>query len=199
MWGASPIVAIGEVANISAYGEQDVKDLPWPMSPGVRKLYWCVGDCWAAAVVKGKMRAASRTYLWASAQPGCNLWPDDPHLVYHRQKTRAWFLREEGEFLRPTFDGGTSKFIGLFTKWEDGPRLPARQRLGVLLLTPAANSDTLEDFAHYLWNVGDIACELLGKAECVRQIRNLASPGSATLRTEACRYLEGQQNTRCEE
>jgi len=196
-WIAAPIVAIGEVRNVHSYGEQNVDRLPWPMSPKVHRLYWCQGDFRVTALVKGELHAPAKKYLWASAFPGCKLWPDDPRLVYGRFQTRAWFLREEGGFLRPTFDAGTHGFIGLFTRWEDGPPLAAREKLGTLLLTPSANSDKLDDYADYLWDVGDIACELLGKAECTQRIRALSALGNSHLREQACGFLKGQLGQGC--
>ncbi len=195
-WKASPIVAVGDVTNITTYGEQNVSGLPWPMAPDVRKLYWCEGDFRVIAVVKGELHGASKKYLWASSLPECKLWYGDPRL-FQRFLTRVWFLREEGKFLRPTFDGGTARLFGLFTAWEDGPTLPDRQRLGVLLLTPKANSDTLEDFAHYLWSAGDVACDLLGTTECAERIRNLGKLGSLVLQQEACDYIRAQLGQEC--
>jgi hypothetical protein len=193
-WIASPIVVVGEVANISKYGKQTIDRLPPPTTPDAQDLYWCQGDLQVAAVVKGEFHAPSRRYLWASTIPGCKLWDDDPKFIFHRQQTRAWFLREEGGFLRPPFDYGTYRYIGLLDKWEGGPDLPAPERLGALLLAPGANADTLDDYADYLWDVGDIACELLGKAECARRIRELTTLGSPKLRDQACGFLKGQLN-----
>jgi len=163
----------------------------------VHRLYWCEGDFKLTAVVKGELHLPTRKYLWGSVFPGCKLWPDDPDLGYSRFQTRAWLLREEGGFLRPTFDAGARRFIGLFAKWDDSQRVPARQQLGLLLLNPAATSDTLEDFASYLRLVGDIACDLLGKTECVEQIRALAGIGNPVLHENACHFLEGQLKTDC--
>ena len=191
-WNESPIIAIGNITNIRPYGEQTVDQLPWPMSPDVHKLDWCEGTFRAVSVLKGKLPQAPRKYLWASVSPGCTLWDDDPDLVFHRFKTRAWFLREEGDFLRPTFDGGTPRYLGLFAKWDDDSHLAPREHLGTLLLEPSANSDSLESYAKYLWDVGDIACDLLGKAQCVREIRTLTTLGNAVLRKSACNYLEWQ-------
>jgi hypothetical protein len=109
----------------------------------------------------------------------------------------VWFLREEGEFLRPPFDYGTARFEGFFTQWDERSRVPARRQLGTLFLTPEANSDALEDYAKYLWDVGDIACEVLGKAECVRQIRGLAELGNPALREAGCHFLTGQMHEDC--
>jgi hypothetical protein len=194
VWEASPIAAVGEVVNIRLYGEQHVEKLPWPMATGVHKLYWCEGDFRAIAIVKGDLNRSTKRYLWASPLPGCKLWDNSRRLIFRRFKTRVWFLREEGGFLRPTFDGGTDGFIGFFAKSSP---LSARQQLGTLLLTPSANSDTLEDYARYLWDAGDIACELLGKTECVRQLKALAELGNPVLRENACHFLKGQMDEDC--
>jgi hypothetical protein len=196
-WAASPIMAVGEVVNVATYGAQKVDHLPRPMSPTVHRLYWCEGDFRLTAVIKGELHLPPKKYLWASTFPGCRLWPNNPRFVFSRFQTRVWFLREEGDFLRPTYDSGASLFIGLFARWDDGQRAPARQRLGMLLLTPAANSDTLEDFATYLWDIVDIACELLGKAECVEKIEALAKSGNPAIHGAACGFLKGQLGVDC--
>jgi hypothetical protein len=197
-WIASPIVAVGEVVNIAPYGVQDVEHLPWPMSPSVHKLYWCEGDFRPIAVVKGELHLPPKKYLWASGLAGCKLYPDSPDRV-RRFNTRAWLLREEGDFLRPTYDSGTTHlFLSLFDKWDDSQRrAPAREQLGLLLLKPAANSDTLSDYARYLGDVVDIACELLGRAECVERISALAGLGNPALRGAACGFLKGQLGVDC--
>jgi hypothetical protein len=196
LWTQSPIVAVGEVVNVSSYGEQTVASLPPPMSSDVHRLYWCTGEFRVAAVLKGEIPVAPRRYLWASAQPGCKLWygAADSSAKF---ATRVWFLRGEGDFLRPTFDSGTHLFIGIYAKWDDGPGSAPRQRLGALLLTPSANSETLEDYANYLWDVGDIACELLGRVECARRIKALAQAGNPALREGACGFLKGQLGEDC--
>jgi hypothetical protein len=196
-WLASPIVAVGEVSNITAYGHQTVGHLPAPTSAEAHDLYWCHGYLHVVAVVKGRMRGTRRKYLWASTIPGCDLVDNNPNLIYHRLKTKFWFLRDEGQFLRPTFDYGAHRFEGVFTAWSEGPPLPARQRLGALLLTPFANSDSLDDYAHYFWNVGDIACELLGKSECTRKMRSLETLGNPALSESACGFLKGELATSC--
>lgn len=196
-WQASPIVAVGEVTNIARYGEQTVERLPPPTSPEVHKLYWCVADFHVVAILKGHLRDRDRKYLWATTFPTCELWPSDPKFIDSRSKTRAWFLREEGRYLRPTFDYGTYKFVGLLSKWNDEPLLPARERFGAMLLTPSANADNLEDYASYLWAVGDIACELLGQSECARRIRSFLLLDNVKLTDAACGFLKGQLREDC--
>jgi hypothetical protein len=142
------------------------------MSPNVKTLYWCEGVFRPVAVVKGRLPSGTRRFLWASSIQGCRVPPNASRSA-NRVQTRVWFLRPEGEFLRPVFDSGTHGFIGLYARWEGGPPSPARVRLGRLLLTPSANSETLEQYSQYLWDVGPIACELLGTQDCARMIREL--------------------------
>jgi hypothetical protein len=196
-WAASPIAAVGDVTNITSYGEQAVSGFPMQTWENVRRLYWCQGDFKSVAIIKGELTSPTGRYLWASSRPGCKLWDENPALIFSRFKTRVWLLREEGGFLRPTFDGGAPWFVGLFVSWDDLPSLPPRERLGTLLLTPLASSVNLEDYASYIWNVGDVACDLLGKAECARQIDQLGRLPSAAIRAAACDFLLGQLAQAC--
>lgn len=196
-WIASPIVAVGDVTNIVNYGHQWVQHLPPPTSPEVHALYWCLGDFHVLAVVKGVLRGAVRKYLWASTIPGCKLVDNSPKLIYHKMKTKFWFLREEGQFLRPTFDYNAPRFDGVFAAWSARLPLSPQQQLGTLLLTPTANANSLEEYARYLWNVGDTACQLLSKTECTRRIRYLATLGDPALRASACSFLKQQLGTDC--
>ncbi len=194
-WLASPIVAVGEVVNIVPYGRQHVDHLPQPMSQSVHTLYWCQGEFRPVAVVKGDLRLPPKRYLWASGLAGCRLYPDSGDAM--RFKTHVWFLREEGDFLRPTYDGGAHLFLGLLEVWDDSRRISAREQLGQLLLKPAANSDTLGDYARYFGDVADIACELLGATACVDHIRALATLGNPALQEAACGFLKGQFGASC--
>jgi hypothetical protein len=196
-WIASPIVAVGDVDNIVSYGHQVVDRLPGRIPSDLHDLYWCQGDLHVVAVIKGELRGAARKYLWASTAPGCKLVDNNPKLIYHRMKTKFWFLREDGKFLRPTFDYNAYRFYGVFAAWSTGSPLSPRQQLGTLLLTPSATSDSLDDYARYFWNVVDIACELLGKSDCTRRIKNLATLGNPGLRESACAFLKGELQTDC--
>ena len=195
-WLASPVVAVGEVVNIAPYGQQDVGLLSPPMSPSVHRLYWCQGYFRPTAVVKGDLHLPPKRYLWASGLTGCSLYADRQG-GGRRFAAHVWFLREEGDFLRPTYDGGALFYIGLFDGWDGSQRTPAREQLGRLLLTPDANSDTLDDYARYFGDIVDIACELLGNKACVDQIKALSTLGNPALRDVACGFLKGQFGEGC--
>jgi len=124
-------------------------------------------------------------------------------MIASRYKTRVWFLREEGGLLRPLYDGGGARaFIGFCAAWADGDPLPPRQRVGALLLTPSADCVTapgeMRHYINYLWQVGDLACLLLGKEECIRRVRSLTASLNVALRKGACEYLEKELETNCE-
>jgi hypothetical protein len=178
-WVDSPMIAVGEVTNAVEYGRQEGENFPWPMSPSVHTLYWCVGDFDTVAVLKVPPPPPGKKYLWATRRPGCQI--SKPGWV----KSAAWFLREEGEFLRPVFDYGSYYFLGLRTAWKDGPPLPPRERFGALLLT----LEMLEPPPDYIWTIGDIACDLLGGAECTRRITELMATGSSEMRKQASNFL----------
>lgn len=191
----APVVIIGEVTNIRLYGKQHGDHFPPPMAPWVRTLYWCQGDFQSIAVVRGHL-PSSRRYLWATGLKGCKLYEDNPESIRSRYETRAWFLREEGEFLRPVDDYGTRHFVGLCARWRDGPALPPAKRLGAMLLDPPANCATPSDYHQWLWEVADMACDLLGRTECVSRIRALQDV-DPRLRVIGCEYLKAQQQIIC--
>lgn len=198
IWAQSPIVVVGEVTNISSYGEQTVDRLPPPTAPEAHKLYWCQGELLVMAVVKGELPVPPRKYLWASTIAGCRLYDTDPEHVASRYRTRAWFVREEGDFLRPTFDYGTHRFVGLCATWQQWDAQTPRQELGALLLTPTANCGSILDYAQYFLNeAGDLACEVLGESECIPQIKKLARSGSEAMRTSACEFLRNELRKSC--
>ncbi|HEY1754970.1 MAG TPA: hypothetical protein VGG72_06210 [Bryobacteraceae bacterium] len=197
MWKQSPIVAVGEIYNITNYGVQSVESLPPPMSADVHRLYWCEADFSPVAVVKGALPKTAKKYLWASVWPECKTpYDDDPKTSYNREKTHIWFLREEGEFIRPPFDVGHREF-GILPRWETLPSLPPKARLGTFLLMPSANADTHEEYDNVLGFVFDIACDLLGKEECVRHLKELGALGNPKLRDHACGLLEALFKQTC--
>lgn len=196
-WLRAPIVAIGEVTNVSSYGEQTVDRLPPPTSPEAHHLFWCIGDFHSVAVVKGTLHKPIKRYLWATTIPGCHLWPEDPAFVAYRFKALAWYLREEGGFLRPPFDYGAWPFLGLFVAWEPSSTLSPQRQLGTLLLTLEAVSEDAGRYVEDMLSNADIACELLGKTQCAQRIRELSTENSA-LHEPLCQFLRSELGQECE-
>ncbi len=196
LWERSPIVAVGDLTDVSALGVETLDHLPAPIAESVHTLYWCQATFNAVAVIKGRL-PDERRYVWGAIQPKCRLFYGDEK-SYQQHTTRIWFIREEQGLLRPIYDGGSAHFYGLFTKWSDGPKLPPRQKLGVLLLSPTAVANNAQEFAGSLWNNADLACSLLGRVDCTNRIKTLASLGEPVLRRVACDYLHAQQGEECD-
>jgi hypothetical protein len=180
--GSLPIVAIGDVTNVAPFGIQRLDHSPpRSASPNLRRLFWCQGDFHSISVIKGDL-PLHKKYVWGSASPGCKLHADPG--IYKKPVTHVWFLRDENEFLRPTFDAGGGRSYGLLTDWANGPSLPAKEKLGALLLTPSANSESLHDYVNVFPDAEALAWLLLGKPECVGRIKILAGLGDMELRED---------------
>jgi hypothetical protein len=192
LWQSSSIIAVGEVDHISEFGVQTVGRLP--VAQDLRRLYWCQADFHAIALIKGGEGSLPTKYLWGSVNPGCRVFYGS-RTGYYMNLTRVWFLRAEGSFLRPQFDGSAFSF-GLLPKWNNAGG-SAREKLGTLLLTPEANTESLSEYADALWISADFACVLLGRERCVDRINRLAQLGDARLKDAACQYLKAQQGEIC--
>jgi len=200
-WSRAPAVAVGEIENPRLHRDRPLEN-PYPSPLGPVKAYWCEGDFRTVAVLKGSLDPPVGKYVWAAPTSDCQPYERNPEFVSSQFRTRVWFLRKEAGFLRPLFDGGgASPSVGFCELWEDGAPMPPRQRLGVFLLTPwarcAETPGQIADYANNLVNIGDFACALLGRTECIDRIQSLANSGSPALRVAACEYLDGQQQTSC--
>jgi hypothetical protein len=147
-------------------------------------------------MIKGNIRGESRRYLFASLRPGCQL--DYRAETYgSRVKAKVWFIRQERRFLRPTYDGDSPPYLGLFKEWGNTPNVYPLVEFGRLLLTPDAAVETLDDFADVIWDYGDIACSALGRATCVAELRRIGELEGGRLRELVCTYLKAQHGAPC--
>ena len=194
LWQNSPVIAIGNVENVSEIGVETVASLP--VRQDLHQLYWCQGDFHVVEVIRGGSAATlPAKFLWGSVNPGCRLFYGSA-TSYLKFPTRVWFLRVDGPVLRPESDGSAFSY-GLLTKWKVEYGKPATVKLGTLLLTPEANVEELSDYADLLWDVADFACTLLTKQICVDRINELAQLGDPKLREYACQYLKIEQKEIC--
>jgi len=69
---------------------------------------------------------------------------------------------------------GTNRYVGIVTKKHDATPMSPREKFDRLLLTPSESGGDTEAYADYLWEVEDIACELLGQSACAELIRGRA-------------------------
>jgi hypothetical protein len=106
--------------------------------------------------VKGLAPGKGKEFLWATVKPGCELYPDES--ADKTPRTRVWFLREEGAYVRPVVDGFGLYYITFQSKWDNTPGLDPQIQFGELLLTPHARSGTLKEFAQGFFNPASTAC-----------------------------------------
>jgi len=196
-WRRADDVIVGDVSNVVAKGTQEIASPPWPVSPNVREIYWCEADLRADAAVKGSLPPAGKKLLWGEIRPGCNL---ESFRYGYREasppSTRVWFLRREGEYLRPVVDGGGAYFIAFHWKWADVPKADAPRVFALLALDPAAIDLGPERYYLALTSV-EVARSILGDRELAVQLKALAARPIAELHKQACGYLEAELGEPC--
>ena len=191
-WEGAPTVVIGEVRNITAVGDEPALDLQWPAGPWIKRIYWCEADFYAYAPIKGTVPARGKKYLWGAIRAGCKLDPLPP------DSTRVWFIREEGDYIRPVVDAGGRFYLTFRVKWDYKSSEDPETQFGRLLLNPKARNATIRDFAEAIDEPASTACFILGKARCVEEIRALTSLGDPDLTRAACDFLSSQYQEKCE-
>lgn len=184
------IIAVGDLENVREYGIQEARNLHTQQD--LHTLYWCEADFRLKVLITGAL--PHKKYLWGSVSPGCRLYYGDQR-SYEDRATRLWFMREDGEFLRPVSDGSRA-FYGFYAEWPEGSGDP-RRKLGNLILTPDANAKSLQEYSDGFWELADFACDLLWKTDCVKEIDALAWLGNVHLRETVCAYLKAEQGEIC--
>jgi hypothetical protein len=196
-WGLADDVIVGDVSNVIAKGSQAVANPPWPVAPDIQEIYWCEADFRADAVVKGGLPPAGKKFLWAEIRPGCNI----DMFVYGYGKaltptTRVWFLRREGNYLRPVADAGGAYFIAFRWKWTDVPKAAVSRLVAALLLDPTA-LDLGPGKYHIALDSVRVARSILGDEELSVRLKALAAPPIPELHKLACDYLEAELRAPC--
>jgi hypothetical protein len=194
-------VVVGDVTNIAAFGSQKITDIPnspWPPSPEIPEIYWCQADFRADSVVKGSLPNRGKKFLWAAIRPGCSFeWFRYGYEETAEPVTRIWFVREEGEYIRPVVDGGGVFFVSFHGKWFDPPKEEAPKTLALLMLNPAALGWSPTHYATIFQHPVGLALAILGKTELIARLKALAATPDRTLRETVCGYLESEFDQAC--
>ena len=196
-WERAEAAVVAEVQNIRPLGVQRSVRLSWPVAEGTYSVYWCQGDFHVISIISGRAPADGKKFVWGSLMPGCRTFPPS-QLPEKRPVTRVWFVREEGDFVRPVVDYHPEFFYELHTAWNESTSPAPQIRFAQLLLTPGANAPTLSEFATRGFpEPANLACFILGAAECISRIKALATLGDANLRRTSCSYLNSQFGEAC--
>lgn len=199
-WDRASSVVVADLQNVEAVGTQRIANPPWPVSPKLHRLYWCQGDLKVYSVVKGKIPPGGKKFLWGGTKPGCDLTDYGAGARQESKSTaltRVWFIREEGDYIRPVVDGGGGLFFFVFNgKWDDGQ--DPEKKFARLLLTPNAVGRSARDYGRrWDFEVPSTACLVLGREQCIEQIKALAALGDPLLRRRACDFLNSQFKETC--
>jgi hypothetical protein len=189
-------VVVGGASNVVAVGSQRISNPPWPVS--VDEIYWCKADFHASAVVKGRLPTPGKPFLWAAIRPGCGFeWFRYGYDETEAPFTQVWFVREEGEYIRPVVDAGGVFFISFHGKWFDPPEKDAPTVLALLMLNPAALGMTPSHYAVIFHYAVTLARTILGEEETVKRLKALATSQDPAVRTSVCSYLDSQFRQPC--
>jgi hypothetical protein len=198
-WERSQNVVVGDVDGVVSVGSQRISNAPWPVASDVTEIYWCQGDFHGTSVIKSGLPSSGKKFLWAAIRPGCGF----EYFRYGYQEaeppvTRVWFLREEGEYLRPAVDGGGVYFVSLHGKWSDPPKGEGPRMLALLMLNPAALGVTASVYSVVFQTPVSLARVILGEKETADRLKSLAAGTSdADLRDSVCAYLSSQFSYSC--
>jgi hypothetical protein len=185
-WERAQDVVVGDVDNITALGSQHpVPQTEWGIFNQAKELYWCRADFHATAVIKGSLPAAGKRFLWADASPGCELTPHAyGYMGAEPPVTRIWFIREEGDYLRPAVDAGGVYFVSVHGKWSDPPKGEAARLFALLMLNEPAMGGVLSPDNLTLFTL------VLGVDEAGQRLSALAAgTRDDQLRKWVCNYL----------
>jgi hypothetical protein len=164
----------------------------------VRQIYWCQADFRADAAIKGDLPGPGKKFLWAAIRPGCGL--ELFRYGYDESETpivRAWFVREEGDYIRPAVDGGGVYFVSFHGTWFDPPKREAPRILALLMLNPAALGMSADHYSVIFNHAVQLARTILGESEIVSCLKALATSQDPELQKAACYYLRDQFGSSC--
>lgn len=198
-WDRASSVVVADLQNVEYVGSQKITNPPWPVQPAMVRIYWCQGDFNVYSAVKGKVPRNGKKFLWGGGKPGCHLTEHAKGATEGRgPMTRVWFVREEGNYIRPVVDALGVYFVAFNVKWDDGSREDSKKKFGRLLLSPNAVDTSPRDYGRW-WDfeLPSTACSILGRDECIGRIKGLAALGDPLLRRNACDFLKSQFRETC--
>ena len=186
-WDQAEAVVIGDIQKARPIGAQPSVHLSWPIPEGAYTVYWCESEFHVAATIKGIAPPSSATFVWGAGVPGCSLPSGSGGAPAGKARFRVWFIRTEGDYLRPIADYGARYFLELGTRWTQGP--DPGPRLARLILSSNVSAPFPEP--------ARLACWILGQQECVPLIRARLAEADPDIRREGCEFLVTELNLEC--
>lgn len=155
-------------------------------------------SCLLVRFVRGAVPNPGKKLLWGGGKADCDVRGYGKGATDAPGATRIWFLREESTYLRPVVDAYGVYFVGFTSAWPAADNADLAKTFAHLLLTPAAMNKSARDYGRtWDFELPSTACFLLGRTECIEQMRALAMLGDPLLRRHACEFLNSQFREAC--
>ena len=103
--------------------------------------------------------------------------------------TRVWFVREDGEYIRPVVDGGGVLFASFHVRFTAAGKPEDSKRFARLFLNPGALGMSPAHYAVVFHTPVEFARVILGDSEWADALKRVAASGDIRLRESACEYL----------
>jgi hypothetical protein len=188
-WERADDVVVGDVSNIQALGSQKISDSdrPRPVASTINEIFWCQADFHADSVVKGRIPTPGKKLIWAAIRPGCGFeWLRYGYEESTPPVTRVWFVREEGEYIRPVVDAGGVLFASFHARFTAAGRLEDLRRFAYLFLNPEAHGLSFE-----------LPRLILGETEGAEALMALSAYPDIRLHESVCEYLKFNFHQSC--
>jgi hypothetical protein len=197
-WERADDVVVGDVSNVQALGSQKISDPPWPVASTINEIFWCRADFHADSVVKGKIPTPGKKLIWAAIRPGCGL--ERFRYGYEESTppvTRVWFVREEGEYIRPVVDAGAVFFASFHGRFTAAGKPEDWKRFALLFLNPEALGMSPAHYSVIFYYPVQLVRTILGDTECVEALRALSAYPDVSLHESVCTYLNSNFQQSC--
>lgn len=191
----APNVVIAKLESTRLYGVQTIEAYKYSPFQGMTQLFWYEGVLKVSANIKGDIPPGSHRVLWACASKPCPYAP--PRWVQDEFPLQIYFLRREGEWLRPNVDLSDIRYIAIKSAWDPNAKrssvewLADRFLLREEIVVEGWRSIPILDIAT------DASCALLGSKSCVARIKDLVKQADPEVKKYWCEYLEFEHKDSC--
>ena len=188
LWSESTVVAAGQLTSVRRIGRPI--GLVEPANNAPFTLYPCEGQFLPSAFLKGGIDSTIPKILLFSWFPKCSFGVGKDFDI--NPVERIWFLRQEGEWLRPIIDND-SAFFDLFEPFEASASVAETQaRFARALLSPKIVAQDQAAFFRRLPEFYELSCQISGSDTCFANLRHMQQEAQPPLRAEICRWLASE-------
>ena len=196
-WTNATSVVVADLQNVEYLGSQKIDYVAGPPAGRNFNVYWCQGDLRIRSVVMGERLPSGKKFLWGAGQPGCGLIRRGAE-PERGPTTQVWFVRAEGNYIRPVVDAMGVYFVAFNGEQDLGSGPDPAKKFAELLLTPEAVDTNAHEYGRW-WSfeLVSTACFILGRERCSEELNRLAALGDLLLKKKVCEFLSSQFREAC--